>query len=194
MLYLPFHKIFIRSRAEMSVLIPIFVGFLAGLLVASLGGGNNLFMAPILTYLVGRITAVVHGTTALSGCFVTAIVALIYSKMGYCCDMLLVLILFLGAGIGSFIGVKLTYGMKRTHINIMAASVMFLMASMQISKLINNSFSEQRHTHSTHHSFLLKLVNESPITYTAICIAIIGITAYVFEKSLQRISEKKNDI
>ena len=140
MLYLPFHRIFIRSRAEMSVLIPIFVGFLAGLLVASLGGGNNLFMAPIITYLIGRISPVVHGTTALAGCVITAVIAVIYSHSGYCCDMLFVLILFAGAAFGSFVGVKLTYSVKRCYINAMAAIVVFLMASRQIFKLFSNSF------------------------------------------------------
>ena len=192
MVYIPLHQIFIRSRTEMSVLVPIFIGFLAGLLVASLGGGNNLFMAPILTYLIGRISPVVHGTTALSGCMITAIVSMIYSKSGYCCDMLFVIILFAGAGIGSFIGVKLTYNIKRHYINTIAAIVVFLMASRQIFKLINGSFSNQNNQNiDLSKSFLFKLAHENSITYTFICICLISIIAYVFDRMLQKLSDKR---
>lgn len=192
MVYIPFHQIFIRSRTEMSVLVPICLGFLAGLLVASLGGGNNLFMAPILTYLIGRISPVVHGTTALSGCIITAIVAMIYSESGYCCDMLFVVILFAGAGFGSFVGVKLTYNIKRYYINAIAAIVVFLMASRQIFKLINNSFSNQtRSSVDFSKSWLFKLAHENTITYTFICICLISVIAYVFDRMLQKLSDKR---
>ena len=142
MLYLPLHKIFVRSRAEMSIIIPFFVGFLAGLLVSSLGGGNNLFMAPIITYLIGRISPVVYGTTALAGCVITAIIALVYSTNDYCCDILFVLLLFVGASVGSWIGVQLTYKVKRYFIYAIGALIVFLMATRQIYNLIHGIFSK----------------------------------------------------
>ena len=194
MLYLPFHKIFVRSRAEMSVLIPIFVGFLAGLLVASLGGGNNLFMAPIITYLIGRISPVVNGTTALAGCVITAVVAVIYSSSNYCCDMLFVLILFAGAAFGSWIGVKLTYNIKRYYINALAGIIVFLMASRQIFKIINHSFTTQiENVADLTKSVFAQIVNGNPVLYTIICIITITLIAYIFEKSLQLLSERRQN-
>lgn len=195
MLYLPFHKIFVRSRAEMSILIPIFVGFLAGLLVASLGGGNNLFMAPILTYLIGRISPVVYGTTSLAGFVITAIVSIIYSETGYCCDMSFVLILFAGAALGSFIGVKLTYNIQRYYINAMASIVVFLFASRQIFKLYSNSFAiGSNQAADLSKSFIFKFAHGSTITYTLICICLISVIAFIFEKSLQALSDKRKNM
>ncbi|MDR3030814.1 MAG: sulfite exporter TauE/SafE family protein [Holosporales bacterium] len=192
MLYLPFHRVFLRSRTEMSVIIPISVGFLAGLLVASLGGGNNLFMAPIITYLIGRISPVVHGTTALSGCVITAITAIIYSQSGYCCDIVFVIILFAGAGLGSFIGVKLTYNIKRYYINAISAIVVFLMASRQIFKLIDNSFPIQTQRQADFSkSSLFALVDGNSIGYTLICIALISAIAYILERCMQKLTEKR---
>lgn len=187
MLYLPFHKIFVRSRAEMSILIPIFVGFLAGLLVSSLGGGNNLFMAPIITYLIARISPVVYGTTALAGCVITAVIALVYSASGYCCDITFVLLLFIGASIGSWIGVRLTYRIKRYCIYAIGALVVFIMATRQIYNLLNHSF-------ATSYSFKIdlslsvlgKVVGENNIEYTLMCIAFVMVVAFFSERYMQR--------
>lgn len=192
MIYLPFHKIFIRSRAEMSILIPVFVGFLAGILVSSLGGGNNLFMTPILTYLIGRISPVVNGTTSLVGCVITAIIALIYSLSDYCCDMFFVLLLFAGAAFGSWIGVKLTYKFQRFYIYAVAAIVVFMMAARQIFKLINHSFSKGIDLKANlSESFFSKLFDINPFEYTFLCILIIIIIALIYEHQLQNLADRR---
>ncbi len=192
MLYLPVHKIFVRSRAEMSVIIPIFIGFLAGLLVSSLGGGNNLFMAPIITYLIGRISPVVYGTTALVGFVITAIISMVYSSSGYCCDMLFVLLLFAGAAFGSWVGVRLTYKVKRYYIYAAAAIVVFLMASRQIAKLLNHSFTQsQVPSVNFDNSWLFNVVGKNYLAYTAVCIVTIAAIAYIYEKTLQKLYEHR---
>ncbi len=192
MIYLPFHRIFVRSRTEMSILIPIFVGFLTGLLVASLGGGNNLFMAPIITYLIGRISPVVNGTTALVGCVITAIIALVYSTSDYCCDIFFVLLLFAGASFGSWIGVKLTYKIHRHFIYAFGAIIVFLMASRQIFKLINHSFAATINIKADlTRSIFNKIVGDDPIRYTLICILLIALIAFFSEKFMQNWYEKR---
>lgn len=194
MLYLPFHKIFVRSRAEMSVLIPIFVGFLAGILVSSLGGGTNLFMAPIITYLIGRISPVVNGTTALIGCFITIAISIIYSTNDYCCDMFFVLLLFAGAALGSWIGVRLTYRVHRYYTYAVGAIVVFLMASRQIFKLINNSFSTTINGKADlSKSILYTIANNSSVGYTLICILLIAGIAFIYERSLQNWYERRKN-
>lgn len=195
MLYLPFHKIFIRSRAEMSILIPIFVGFFAGLLVSSLGGGNNLFMAPIITYLIGRISPVVYGTTALTGCIITAIIALVYAASEYCCDITFVLLLFAGASTGSWIGVKLTYMMKGYCIYAIGSMVVFLMATRQIYNLAHHSFSKSYNFKvDLSQSIIGKIVGENHITYTFVCILLVILVAFFSEMFMQRWYEKRKNV
>ncbi len=193
MLYIPFHKIFRRSRAEMSCLVPIFVGFLAGLIVASLGGGNNLFMAPIITYLIGRISPVVYGTTSLAGCFITSIVVLVYAESGYYCDFLFVLFLFAGASIGSFIGVRLTYNIKRHYINAISSIVVFIMASRLAFKTFGSSSyqSSQKIMMESPKSKMFEFANGNVILYTILCIIMICVVAISVEKLLQSFSEKR---
>ncbi|MBQ7524330.1 MAG: sulfite exporter TauE/SafE family protein [Alphaproteobacteria bacterium] len=192
MVYLPFHRIFVRSRTEMSVIIPIFVGFLAGVLVSSLGGGNNLFMAPMITYLIGRISPVVNGTTALVGCIITAAIALIYSMNNYCCDMLIVLLLFSGAVLGCWIGVRLTYSVRRCYIYAAGAIVVFLMASRQIFKLLHHSFVKNVDVKvNLSNSSLSWLTDTDPVKYTLTCLLIIAAVAIVYEFGLQRLYEER---
>lgn len=192
MLYLPFHKVFVRSRAEMSVLIPIFVGFFAGLLVSSLGGGNNLFMAPIITYLIGRISPVANGTTALAGSVITTIIALVYSTNGFCCDMFFVLLLFAGASFGSWVGVRLTYKVHRYYIYAVGAVVVFLMASRQIFKLAHNSFSSGIGLNvDLSKSIVGNLVGNDPTVYTLICIILIAVIAFYCERFMQNKYEQR---
>lgn len=183
MLYLPFHKIFSRSRTEMSILIPIFLGFVTGLLVASLGGGSNLFMAPIITYLIGRISPVVYGTTAFSGFIITSIVAIIYAINNYYCDMSLVLMLFVGAALGSWIGVKLSYKIPRYLLNVIASIITFFMAGKQIKKLLNPV------NVNTTDSFNSNITRHS-VKYTILCIIIIMLLSYIYKMVLNFLAEK----
>ena len=183
MLYLPFHKIFSRSRTEMSIIIPIFLGFLTGLLVAALGGGNNLFMAPIITYLIGRISPVVYGTTAFAGFIITSMVAIIYATNNYYCDISLVLMLFGGAALGSWLGVKLSYKIQRYLLNIIASIVTLFMAGKQIYKLL----------HPVENSNINDIgsdIIEHANSYTILCILIIMLLSYMYKVVLDFLAQK----
>lgn len=192
MVYIPFHKVFRRSRAEMSVLVPIVIGLFGGLIVSSLGGGTNLFLAPILTYLIGRISPVVPGTTALAGAAMSAIVALVYADRGFISDPLFVVILFAGGSTGAWIGVKLTYKIKRHYINFTASLVILTMAARQIIKLLENKVVPPIRTDHTYaNSFLVVLTKKSPILFTICCIAIVVLLAFLWERRLNKISKSQ---
>ncbi|MDR1333002.1 MAG: sulfite exporter TauE/SafE family protein [Holosporales bacterium] len=189
MLYLPCHRIFARSRSEMSILIPLFIGFLAGVLVASLGGGSSLFMAPIITYLIGRISPVVNGTISIVACVITMVITLIYSKSGYHCDIVCVLLLFAGAAIGSMVGVRLTYTIKRHYTYAMAVVVIFAIAVRQIFKLVQHSFSDGiiRTSFNTAIFGSAEFMKESPLAYTVLCIITVVVIAFMYERFLRKL-------
>lgn len=186
MQYLPLHKVFRRFRTEVSILIPILIGLLAGMLVASLGGGSNLFMSPIITYLIGRISPVVYGTVAMASFILTALVALIYASQHYCCEISLVLLLFAGASFGSWCGVKLTYKVRRYYINIISSLVMFFMAGKQLIKILYNNETLVTLTLPIQQSPI-----HHPIKYTCICIVLVIIIAYFYERVLEKISKTR---
>lgn len=109
MIYFPWHKIFLRSRVEMSILVPLGVGFFTGTITTSIGGGNSLLMAPIIMYLLGRSSPVVSGTSLLAGFGINVVVTFIASVGRAPIDFVLLAILSVSSIIGSIFGTHLAY-------------------------------------------------------------------------------------
>jgi uncharacterized protein len=108
---LPFKMRFRRSRLYISVLLPISIGVLVGLLAAIMGVGGGFVMVPAMIYLLGMPTAVVVGTSLFQIIFVTANVTVLQAVNTQTVDVVLALILLtggvLGAQVGARVGVKL---------------------------------------------------------------------------------------
>ncbi|MCX7338671.1 MAG: sulfite exporter TauE/SafE family protein [Alphaproteobacteria bacterium] len=129
MIYFPFHKIFTRARTEISILVPLVVGFATGLLTSTLGGGNSLFMMPIVGYLIGRSTPVISGTSLLAGFAITLAVTLVHALNSEPFDIVIVFMLLIGGILGSRIGVRLGYIFPRPYLGILGASVILMICS-----------------------------------------------------------------
>ena len=129
MIYFPLHRIFTRARVEMSIIIPISVGIATGMLTSTLGGGNSLFMMPIVYYLIGRSSPVVAGTTILAAFAISIAVMIAHGFSQSPSDWLLALTLLLGSAFGSQIGVKFSYSLPRPYLGILAATVILLICS-----------------------------------------------------------------
>ena len=186
MTYLPYHKVFGRSRTEMSVLVPIGLGIITGMLVASLGGGSNLFMAPILTYLIERISPVVYGTVSMASFVITVLITFVYASQNYCCDIIIVMILFAGASFGSWCGVKLSYKVPRYRISIISGVVMLCMAGKQVYKIFNCQQGS-----SSLKVLMPDIIVSNPNKYTLFCVSLIIIVAYFYEKILENFSKTR---
>lgn len=124
MIYFPWHKIFLRSRVEMSVIVPLGVGFFTGMVTTSLGGGNSLLIAPILTYLLGRNSRVVFGTSLLAGFGINVVVTLMAAMNFAPIDFVLLIVLASGSVIGSSIGARLSYLFERKVLGLIGSLVL----------------------------------------------------------------------
>ncbi len=184
MIYIPFHRIFKRSRTEMSVLIPFIVGFLTGLLTSTLGGGNNLFMMPIVSYLIGRVTPVVSGTTLLAAFAITTAVSIVHALHQDPFDVYMVLFLLLGSSVGSQAGVRFSYVMPRPYLGLLAGIIVLLISSKFIKDLIQMGFRSEGAINPATPSFVLQdgtfanLYNNFAYRYTLLH-AIIGISLVI---------------
>jgi uncharacterized membrane protein YfcA len=101
---LPLKVRFRRSRLYISVLLPIAIGFVVGILSAIMGVGGGFVMVPAMIYLLGMPTAVVVGTSLFQIIFVTATVTVLHAVNNQTVDVLLALILLSGAVVGAQIG------------------------------------------------------------------------------------------
>lgn len=114
---------FTRTRVELSVLFPLFVGMLNGVLTSSLGVGNGIFMMPAISYLIGRTSPVVYGTVLLAGVGISIITTFMYAVGTQSVDLCLVLILLGGGILGAQLGVRFGYSLPRPYIGIAGALV-----------------------------------------------------------------------
>jgi len=114
---------FTRTRVELSILLPLFAGLINGVLTSSLGVGSGVFMMPAISYLIGRTSPVVYGTTLLAGVGISIATTFMYAIGTQSVDLFLVLIL-LGGGIsGSQMGVRFGYVLPRPYVGMMGAFV-----------------------------------------------------------------------
>ena len=103
---LPFKMRFRRSKLYISALLPLGVGFLVGILAAIMGVGGGFVMVPAMIYLLGMPTSVVVGTSLFQIIFVTANATFLQSYLNQTVDVILALLLLVGAVVGAQFGTK----------------------------------------------------------------------------------------
>jgi uncharacterized membrane protein YfcA len=130
---LPFKMRFKRSKLYISALPPLAVGCLVGILAAIMGVGGGFIMVPAMIYLLGMPTAVVVGTSLFQITFVTAAVTIQHSYFTQTVDVLLALLLLLGAVIGAQFGTRVGLILKGEQLR-------FLLAAMVLAVCIKLGF------------------------------------------------------
>ena len=130
---LPFRMRFKKSGLYISILPPLLIGFIVGILASIMGVGGGFIMIPAMIYIIRMPTSVVIGTSLYQIIFVTAIVTLLHSYHNQTVDIILALILLLGGAIGAQIGVKLSSKLEgpmlRASLAVLVLSVGIVMAS-----------------------------------------------------------------
>jgi uncharacterized membrane protein YfcA len=93
-------------------------------------------MMPAISYLIGRTSPVVYGTTLLAGVGMSVITTFMYAIGTQSVDLSLVLILLGGGIFGSQMGVRFGYSLPRPYIGIIGALVI-LGICLRISWTVN---------------------------------------------------------
>lgn len=103
---LPFKVKFRTSGLYLSVIPPLVVGCLVGLLSAMMGVGGGFIMVPAMLYILGVGASVVVGTSLFQIVFVTAATTLLHATQSYTVDIVLAVLLLLGGVIGAQVGAR----------------------------------------------------------------------------------------
>ncbi len=125
---LPWVIFFPRSNVRISILLPLFVGLLAGTLVSMMGIGGGFFMIPAMIYLLGMPTSMVVGTSLFQILFVTTQTTVLHAVSSQTVDILLAALLLIGGVIGAQIGTRLGTRLKPEMIRAMLAALVLLVA------------------------------------------------------------------
>ena len=125
---LPLKVKFRTSGLYISVIPPLAVGALVGLLAAVMGVGGGFVMVPAMIYLLGMPTKVVVGTSLFQIVFVTAFTTLLHATTNYTVDMILAVLLLAGGVIGAQIGTALGARLKAEQLRILLALLVLSVA------------------------------------------------------------------
>ena len=120
---LPFKMRFRKSRLYISVLLPVAVGAVVGLLAAILGIGGGFIMLPAMIYLLGMPGAMVVGTSLFQIIFVTAIATALHALSTQSVDIILTLILLIGAVVGAQWGARMGARLKGEQLRALLALI-----------------------------------------------------------------------
>ena len=118
---LPFQVKFERSEVQISAFLPIFVGIVAGIMVALMGIGGGFVMIPAMIYILGMPTSVVVGTSLFQIIFTTSMVTFLHAINTQSVDIILAFLLIIGGVIGAQFGTVLGLKLPAERLRILLA-------------------------------------------------------------------------
>lgn len=120
---LPLKIRFPRSGLYISVLLPLFIGLIGGILSAIMGVGGGFIMVPAMIYLLEMPTVVVVGTSLFQIIFITANVTFLHALHTHSVDIVLMLILLVGGVFGTQMGARFASRLRGEQLRALLAIV-----------------------------------------------------------------------
>ena len=133
---LPLRMRFRKSKLYISALLPIGVGFVAGILAAIMGVGGGFIIVPAMIYLLGMPTNVVIGTSLFQIIFVTANVTMLHAVNNHSVDVLLALMLLIGAVVGAQFGTRAGARLKGEQLRALLALLVLAVSGRMLWRLV----------------------------------------------------------
>jgi uncharacterized membrane protein YfcA len=126
---LPFKFKFRASGLYISVIPPLIVGVVVGILAAIMGVGGGFIMVPAMIYLLNMPTKVVIGTSLFQILFVSAFTTFMHAITNQTVDVMLAMLLIVGGVVGAQIGSRLGGRLKAEQLRILLALLVILVAA-----------------------------------------------------------------
>lgn len=123
---LPLKIRFRVSGIYISVIPPLLVGFLVGILSAVMGVGGGFIMVPAMIYMLSIPTKVVVGTSLYQIIFLTAFTTLLHATTNYTVDIVLAVLLLIGGVVGAQFGAMIGSRLKAEQLRILLALLVLL--------------------------------------------------------------------
>ncbi|WP_320171050.1 sulfite exporter TauE/SafE family protein [Maridesulfovibrio sp.] len=134
---LPFQTDFQKSGVRLSILMPLILGGLVGVLAAIMGVGGGFIMVPIMVYLLRMPMHVVVGTSLFQILFTCINVTILQSYTNHTVDFVLALLLLIGSTIGAQFGTRISRKLKGEQLKILLATlVLAVMVKMLLNLLL----------------------------------------------------------
>ena len=123
---LPFQTPFEKSGVTHSILVPIFLGCLVGILAAIMGVGGGFLMVPIMFYVLRMPMHVIVGTSLFQILFTCIEVTFLQSYTNHTVDFTLAVLLLIGSTIGAQVGTVFGRKLKGEQLKILLAVIVLV--------------------------------------------------------------------
>jgi hypothetical protein len=127
---------FQRSGIRLSVIAPLLLGTLVGVLAAIMGVGGGFVMVPVMVYLLRMPMHVVVGTSLFQILFTCINVTIMQAWENHTVDFILALLLLIGSSLGAQIGVKLGKKLRGDQLKILLASLVLVVMFKMLYELL----------------------------------------------------------
>src|SRR4029077_13432755 len=118
---LPLKMRFPRSKLYISVIPPLILGVMVGVLTAVVGVGGGFILIPAMIYLLRMPTNVVVGTSQFQILFVTAATTILHATSDQTVDIVLAFLLVIGGVVGVQLGVRVGSQMRGEQLRALLA-------------------------------------------------------------------------
>jgi uncharacterized membrane protein YfcA len=126
---LPLRVAFPKSEVEISVLVPLAMGAIGGLLAALMGVGGGFIMVPLMLYVLRMRMHLVAGTSLLQVLFTCILVTVLQSSENHTVDFVLAFLLAVGSAGGAVLGTRLGRRLRADQLKILLAVIVLLTAA-----------------------------------------------------------------
>ena len=133
---MPFQTDFKRSGIRISVLMPLVLGTLVGILAAIMGVGGGFIMVPVMVYMLRMPMHVVVGTSLFQILFTCINVTIMQATQNHTVDFVLALLLLLGSALGTQVGAKVGKKLGGEQLKILLASLVLIVMFKMLFDLL----------------------------------------------------------
>jgi hypothetical protein len=133
---LPWQMHFEKSRIRTSMLFPLFLGTVIGILAAIMGVGGGFILVPAMIYILGIPTIVAVGTSLFQIALTCINLTLQQAIRNHNVDLILVILLFIGSTVGAQIGARLGKALRGEQVRILMAVIVLLVTAKMLMALL----------------------------------------------------------
>ena len=133
---LPWKIRFETAGMTMSLLVPLGLGVLVGMLAAIMGVGGGFIMVPTMLYVLKMPMPVVVGTSLLQVMFTCINVTLMHAYTNHTVDFVLALMLLLGSTLGTQAGVRIGRRLGSQQFKMLLAAIVLLVMGKMLADLL----------------------------------------------------------
>jgi uncharacterized membrane protein YfcA len=120
---LPFHSQFRKSEIDISILLPLAIGFLGGILAAMMGVGGGFILVPLMLYVLGMRMHTVAGTSLFQILCTCSVVTVLQAAENVSVDPILAVLIALGSTSGALVGTRIGRKLRADELKALLALI-----------------------------------------------------------------------